>query len=52
MTQFFAMGGYGAFVWSAYGVTALGLGAAIVLTLRAYFRAKRMSSRPGDKFTE
>jgi heme exporter protein CcmD len=52
MTQFFEMGGYGAFVWSAYGVTALGLGAAVVLTFRAYFRAKRMASQPGDRNTE
>lgn len=34
-----AMGGYGQFVWSAYGITALALGATIVLTLRSYFRA-------------
>jgi heme exporter protein D len=34
------MGGYGAFVWPAYGVTALGLGFAIAVTLRAYRRAK------------
>lgn len=39
MTRFLAMGGYGEFVWSAYGVSAIGLIAAVVLTLRAYFRA-------------
>jgi heme exporter protein CcmD len=38
------MGGYAGFVWPAYGVTLAGLGAAIVLTLRAYLRAKSMSS--------
>jgi heme exporter protein D len=40
MTQFFAMGGYAAFVWPAYGISALGLAAAIVLTLRDYARAR------------
>lgn len=39
MMHFLAMGGYGQFVWSAYGVTAIALIAAVVLTLRAYFRA-------------
>jgi len=39
VTHFLAMGGYGRFVWSAYGVTAFALIAAVVLTLRAYFRA-------------
>ncbi len=37
MAEFFAMGGYAAFVWSAYGVTALvlaGLGLATVLSAR------------------
>jgi heme exporter protein CcmD len=52
MTQFFAMGGYAAYVWSAYGVTALGLGAAVALSLRAYFRAKGMSANPGDRIKE
>ena len=52
MTQFLEMGGYGGFVWSAYGVTALGLGAAVVLTLRAYFHAGGMSARLGDRSTE
>lgn len=52
MTQFLAMGGYGAFVWPAYGVTALGLGGAIVLTLRAYFRARRIFAKLGDRNTE
>ena len=42
MMRFLAMGGYAAFVWPAYTITALGLGAALVLTLRAYVRAKSM----------
>lgn len=40
MSGFLAMGGYGAYIWPAYGVTVLLLGAAVVLTLRAHARAK------------
>ena len=40
MTQFLAMGGYAPFVWPAYGVSVLLLGAAIVMTWRAYARAR------------
>ncbi|MGZ5936999.1 MAG: heme exporter protein CcmD [Rhizomicrobium sp.] len=40
MSALLNMGGYAAFVWPAYGTTAIGLGAAIVFTLRAYARAK------------
>jgi heme exporter protein CcmD len=47
VTQFLEMGGYAAFVWPAYGVTLLGLGAAVVLTLRSYGRAKRLFARIG-----
>jgi heme exporter protein CcmD len=49
MMHFLDMGGYGAFVWPAYGITALGLGAAILLTLRSYFRAKTLFADLGDK---
>ena len=41
MSAFFAMGKYAAYVWPAYGVSVLGIGAAVVLTLSAYARAKR-----------
>jgi len=34
-----AMGDYGRFVWSAYGISAVALIAAVVINLRAYFRA-------------
>lgn len=37
---FFAMGGYAAYVWPSYGVSAAGLVAAVVLTLGAYRRAR------------
>jgi heme exporter protein CcmD len=40
MSHFLFMGGYAAFVWPAYGASLLGLGAAILLTGRAYARAK------------
>lgn len=40
MSGFFAMGGYAEFVWPAYGVSAVLLGAAIVLTVRAYRKAR------------
>lgn len=40
MSAMFDMGGYGAYVWPAYGVSVVFLGVAIVLTLRFYARAK------------
>ena len=38
--NFWAMGGYAAFVWPAYAVSALGIGAAVIWTLKAYGDAK------------
>lgn len=38
--SFWAMGGYAAFIWPAYGVSALGLIGAVVWTLKAYGAAK------------
>jgi len=40
MAAFFAMGGYALYVWSSYGISAVGLLAAVVLTLSAYRRAR------------
>ena len=40
MSAFFAMGGYGAYIWPAYGVSVLLLGGAIVMTWRAYTKAR------------
>jgi heme exporter protein D len=40
MTDFLAMGGYAAYVWPAYGASAIGIAAAVILTLRAFVRAK------------
>ncbi len=36
-----AMGGYAAFVWPAYGISAIGIFAAVLLCLRSYRRAKQ-----------
>jgi heme exporter protein D len=50
MSHFLAMGGYAAYVWPAYGVSALGLVSAIALTLRAHKRAKRLlASAEGNR---
>ena len=43
MSGFFAMGGYWAFVWPAYAVSTLVLGAMISVTWRAWRRAKRLA---------
>lgn len=40
VAAFFAMGGYALYVWSSYGVSAVGLATAVVLTLSAYRRAR------------
>ena len=42
MANFFAMGGYAIFVWPAYAASALVLGVAIVLSLKAHARARKM----------
>lgn len=44
MAEFLAMGGYGAFVWSAYGLVALALGALAVISRR---RLRRLEARLG-----
>ncbi|MEM8770664.1 MAG: heme exporter protein CcmD [Pseudomonadota bacterium] len=41
MTEFFAMGGYAAFVWPAYGVSALVVGAVSFAIWRRGRRLKR-----------
>lgn len=40
IADFLWMGGYGGFIWSAYGISAIALIAALVLTLSAYKRAR------------
>jgi heme exporter protein D len=39
MSEFFAMGGYGFYVWGAYGVTAL-----VIMVELIALRARRMSA--------
>ena len=48
MSAFFAMGGYGAFVWPSYAASALVLGAAIVLSVRGHARARAEIRRLED----
>ncbi len=45
MSEFFAMGGYAAFVWPAYGVTIAALVFAIVATMSSYARAQQALRR-------
>ena len=45
MSEFFAMGGYAAFVWPAYGATLVGLLLAIATTLSSYGRARKALNR-------
>ncbi|HSZ12187.1 MAG TPA: heme exporter protein CcmD [Rhizomicrobium sp.] len=40
MTEFLAQGGYAAFVWPAYGVSVVGLFAAVAIVWRSYANAK------------
>ena len=44
LADFFAMGGYGFYVWGAYGVTAL-LVAAEIVAVRLRFRAARLAAQ-------
>ena len=44
MQDLFAMGGYGAYVWSSYGLTAVVLVALVVLTVRD-LRARQREMR-------
>lgn len=54
LAHFLAMGGYAAYVWPAYAVTAVGIGGAIALTVREYRRARRdlsaIESEAGKRF--
>lgn len=45
MAEFFAMGGYAAFVWPAYAATFVILSAAIVVSLQAHARARHTMRR-------
>ncbi len=40
MTEFLAQGGYAVFVWPAYGVSIIGIVAAIAIVWRGYAQSK------------
>lgn len=40
MSEFFAMGGYGAFVWPSYLASVVVLGAAVALSMLGHARAR------------
>ena len=44
MTEFLSMGGYGFYVWGAYGVTALAI-ALEIISVRARWRAAKKQAR-------
>jgi heme exporter protein D len=44
MADYFAMGGYAAFVWPAYGVTIVGLAYMLVASLRSLRQAERRAA--------
>ena len=48
MADFFAMGGYGGYVWPAYIITVAVLIAATVVSLQAHMRARRSVQRLED----
>jgi heme exporter protein D len=52
MANFLAMGGYAVFVWPAYVISVLVLGAAIVLSLQSHARARRSVRRLEEEGTE
>jgi heme exporter protein D len=57
MAEFFAMGGYAAYIWPAYVASILTLAAAVAVTLRAHAKARENVQRleleigEGDKQT-
>ena len=46
MSEFFAMGGYALFVWSAYGLSAIVLGLNVVAALERERRLQRQLAAP------
>ena len=50
MSEFFAMGGYAAFVWSAYGLTAVVMLGLLVETLqRLHARRRRLEAMEAER---
>lgn len=46
--DFFAMGGYGLYVWGSYAVTALLMGVEPLLAARRHAEARRAAATLGD----
>ena len=44
---FFAMGGYGAFIWSAYGAAVLAIGGLVLVSLAQHRKARRALAERG-----
>lgn len=49
MTEFFAMGGYAAYVWSAYGLATIVLLGLLVTSLRRLRRAEAELAALGER---
>ena len=46
--EFFAMGGYGLYVWGSYAVTALFMAAEPILSARRHAEARRAAASNGE----
>lgn len=46
LSEFFAMGGYGLYVWGSYGVTAIVIGLEIAMLVSRHRAAKRGGRNP------
>jgi heme exporter protein CcmD len=49
MSDFFAMGGYGAYIWPAYGATVFAFALAVIAVWRGYARAKARLAQASEK---
>ncbi len=49
VNEFFAMGGYGAYVWSAYGISAVVLAGNVLMSRRA---ERALLARLAERFEE
>ena len=45
MNAYFAMGGYGAYIWPSYGLSILVIGALVVISVAAHNRAGALVRR-------
>ena len=49
MAEIFSFGGYGGFIFAAYGATLLGLGGLFLLSWRGYVTAQRAAKQFKDE---